>query len=658
MKRHVQVTGVRYWAGDDFLELQGESLKILDKFYGQFGPFVLSGCEVSQGEDDYNVAPGLVVLDGKDPDGATVRLIAPFAGAENTILPIYLTLSHEIIRRPYLDGGNKPIVTDYKAVASTLEPEEGPYLKITENGGLRFIDAIQDSQHRFITDVERDMLENIVETIKKFPLYRGLFESDTNANDLIQYGIYELRLSEDDGNTNFPSNEDIFGIMEVSVGVDTVEQTIKANGGDIWFRHGERTSTGGNDSGSGDDDGGGSIITEPGISNPGKGTGAGSEAVGGEFNGSGVALAPSSTVANGWRWYAWQRIITQAWLDAYDPNGVNHIKIVNKLATFSHPKYLLCNGSVVMQDDYPDLKGTAVESNGTAWFPGTIWPTLSHVFSENGYYVAISQTGNLYISTSGLSWTDLKQYIIGGSVVHLALTSGRFVMIDSTNNIRTSINGGVSWGGVGSVPSGWSTVRYMTYAGSRYRVIGDDFVAESSNGASWTTTTLQASILNGSAWAYINGQWWVGRRDGRISIIQGDNVVETITTPVSTTITKIKYLNGIYTFMSGTSVYQSKDKVTWTRVSFPVTPADYNYGGGYWCVASSSGSYVSKTLGSGWTAVSKPSSMNQAGWCFVTSSYYIGISNNHDGSWYSYFGMIRIPNYTGTVFNAYIKALK
>lgn len=156
MKRQVQYEGVKKWAGSDIVECQSQPLEAIDRFFGQYGPHILQGCEVTTSGDRADISAGLVALEGKDADGNDVCMVVPFEGVTGTVLPVYLTLSHTVRERPYVDGSVKPVAYDYKAVASAVEPDDGsPYLEITAAGGRRFSDAVQDAGHRFITDAER-----------------------------------------------------------------------------------------------------------------------------------------------------------------------------------------------------------------------------------------------------------------------------------------------------------------------------------------------------------------------------------------------------------------------------------------------------------------------------------------------------------------------
>ncbi len=156
MKRQVQYAGVKKWAGSDIVECQSQPLEAIDRFFGQYGPHILQGCEVTLAGDRADISAGLAALEGKDAEGNDVRMVVPFEGVTGTVLPVYLTLSHTVRERPYVDGSVKPVAYDYKAVASSVKPAGGTsYLEITAAGGVRFADAVQDAGHRFVTDRER-----------------------------------------------------------------------------------------------------------------------------------------------------------------------------------------------------------------------------------------------------------------------------------------------------------------------------------------------------------------------------------------------------------------------------------------------------------------------------------------------------------------------
>ncbi len=160
MKRHIQLPGVRKWAADDLLELQQEGLKILDKFYGQYGDMVIEGCRIDK--EKGTISPGLVGLTGKDHEGKTTYKVCLFKGAESIeVFPVYLTLSFTEHTRDYLDAVVRPIAYEYEASLQMVRPTEGNYLELSENKEVGFLDVIQNALHRFVTDIEKLKVEKL-----------------------------------------------------------------------------------------------------------------------------------------------------------------------------------------------------------------------------------------------------------------------------------------------------------------------------------------------------------------------------------------------------------------------------------------------------------------------------------------------------------------
>lgn len=139
MKRQIQKTGKRKWFGDDFLALQNEIYDALEGLFAPYGNCIISGCAVTGN----NIAAGIVYIGGK---------ICRFSGGSTLAFPCYLVLnSAEIQNRLYNDGISKPTVNEYTAQLAANTPE-GDYIVIESTGGKLFREALQDSNHRFVTD--------------------------------------------------------------------------------------------------------------------------------------------------------------------------------------------------------------------------------------------------------------------------------------------------------------------------------------------------------------------------------------------------------------------------------------------------------------------------------------------------------------------------
>lgn len=168
------MTGVRRWAGNDLIELQQQPLQAIDAFFAEYGNCILKGCKVQAASDNtYDITPGFVALAGTDQDNNETFKVVPFAGIEGVVLPVYLTLTHSVIERPYTDGKVKPVVYDFKAAASSILPENVPYLEISVTGGRQFVDAIRLTEKLDQTGNGRDVMVTFAQAAKRENISSG-----------------------------------------------------------------------------------------------------------------------------------------------------------------------------------------------------------------------------------------------------------------------------------------------------------------------------------------------------------------------------------------------------------------------------------------------------------------------------------------------------
>ncbi len=160
MRRQVQQRGERDWGGEDLLDLQQEPLEAIDAFFAEYEPCVIRGCAITANGSNFDIASGYLSLKGINHDGNSVQMVVPFDGITNTTLPVYFALSYTTVTDTYGDGAVKPIAYEYNAVATTTKPS-GECLELSQSAKVYFVDVIQDTDHRFMTDTERNKLSGI-----------------------------------------------------------------------------------------------------------------------------------------------------------------------------------------------------------------------------------------------------------------------------------------------------------------------------------------------------------------------------------------------------------------------------------------------------------------------------------------------------------------
>lgn len=102
MKEHIQNAGRKHWYGDHWVELQKETLDILQGFFSSFGACILQGCVVTNNAGtpaNYDISAGLVGI--LHADGYK---IARFAGVTNVPVTGYLTITATDIAGVYNSG--------------------------------------------------------------------------------------------------------------------------------------------------------------------------------------------------------------------------------------------------------------------------------------------------------------------------------------------------------------------------------------------------------------------------------------------------------------------------------------------------------------------------------------------------------------------------
>lgn len=140
MKQAFAEPGGRPFANDDFLTIQAEiTAAVQAQFLGK-GPFVLSGCQVTGAGPNYNVAAGIVCLDGQ---------LLRFAGAGAVPLPAQFQAGAAVLSdpRPYQTGGTKNCMREVPALLVASDPTYagGEFLPLDAWGSKRW-DDVQRAQ--------------------------------------------------------------------------------------------------------------------------------------------------------------------------------------------------------------------------------------------------------------------------------------------------------------------------------------------------------------------------------------------------------------------------------------------------------------------------------------------------------------------------------
>jgi microcystin-dependent protein len=122
-------------ANNDLRTLQSETFAVLNGFFLDLPQScVVQGCNVTDNGGSYDVAPGLVYLNG---------FVVRFDGASGVVLPgeLYLGPVVKSDLRPYKTGGSKYCMTEQKALFRAYTVDSPGLVKVTADGVLDSVKA-------------------------------------------------------------------------------------------------------------------------------------------------------------------------------------------------------------------------------------------------------------------------------------------------------------------------------------------------------------------------------------------------------------------------------------------------------------------------------------------------------------------------------------
>lgn len=156
MKRQIVLPGDKYWLTGDFVELQSEVFKALDKAFGHWAPCAVSGCQttlVIAGENKNRFSDGLVVL---YVAAESKYMVMPYN--DDGYVSGYNTERYVTYEKTNVIGeyriGNDVVAHDYKAVVTLTQPsgENREYITIPREP--THIPNINDAIAEIMVDME------------------------------------------------------------------------------------------------------------------------------------------------------------------------------------------------------------------------------------------------------------------------------------------------------------------------------------------------------------------------------------------------------------------------------------------------------------------------------------------------------------------------
>lgn len=181
MKRIIQKTGVRRFYGEDFINIQNESLEAIEAhFGGEFQNVVLKGCLISGG----NISAGIVLIDG---------VLCRYLGETSVSTPRYLVkVETETEAENYETGGSKPTYKTVYAVGQSVSPGITPHIVLQAGVRNTLMEQIGDNLQIPAANVSGTLAVSNIPNISADKITSGVLNTNRIPNfdaSKIQSGV-------------------------------------------------------------------------------------------------------------------------------------------------------------------------------------------------------------------------------------------------------------------------------------------------------------------------------------------------------------------------------------------------------------------------------------------------------------------------------------
>jgi hypothetical protein len=244
--------------------------------------------------------------------------------------------------------------------------------------------------------------------------------------------------------------------------------------------------------------------------------------------------------------------------------------------------------------------------DGLTWSPATT-PSVSRPFGltyADKRFLAMGESGALYTSAEGRAWVSDT---LGNKETMYCVTASEGRILASGTTLSFSPDG-KTW--YKRKFEGTSSLRGAAYGNGRFVAAGEwSTMLQSGDGAFWTTPAVPGSGFFNEV-IYALGMFIAVAQDGRISTSADGDRWTNIKTATGDDFTDVAYggagLVAIaynYPFPSATTVYGSKDGITWTSLleKSPVVLEEIAFGNGKYVAVGGNGAIRASADGATWT---------------------------------------------------------
>jgi hypothetical protein len=310
--------------------------------------------------------------------------------------------------------------------------------------------------------------------------------------------------------------------------------------------------------------------------------------------------------------------------------------------TYVNSTYLSASNTANLNVPYTSTDNITWTRGRMITYPGTaVFMSFFCTGGSASYYVAGGvqtdsgsvQTQLLYTSTDGRSWT-LRNSSFGTSYLRAVASNGTVTVITGTAGARRySTDGiGATWTATtGAATAG--TIGYCIWANSQFVSLGDNYVAISSDGITWTAGTITITSASSLVWDSAHSVYIAGGAAGAIRISSNGTTWSSVTISGMGTVTTLVTNGSRVVAMSGASrvaAYSDNGGSTWTTYTLPseqsTTAAVYD--GSKFIAVGNNGPELTSTDGITWAHTQRALTNNITGLFVVSQDTYLAVEGN------------------------------